>query len=94
MKSKQHTEVLAPFDSETQEFLRFVDEACQNGMEMLRDEKRRCELTGEEFQLTYEVMAMLNMIRGFGILYNRCIDAGWVKGLHLDTEHQDIIEGA
>jgi len=83
------TSILAPFDDETQEFLGFVDQACKTAMDELREERNRCEKTGEEFQLTYEVAATLNMVRAFGILYNRSIDAGWIKGVH--TEQQEII---
>ena len=82
MTQKSNTDILAPFDDETQEFLRLVDKACDTAIEDMKDEKRRCELTGEEFQMNYEIAAQLNMIRAFGIMYNRCVDAGWVEGVH------------
>jgi hypothetical protein len=87
----QSTSILAEFDDDTQEFLKFVDSACTRGIDMIGAEMRRCKLKDEEFEITPEVMATINMIRGFGILYNRCIDAGWIDGVHMTTPSGGVI---
>jgi hypothetical protein len=89
--TESNTKLLAPFDEETQEFLKLVDSACTRGIDMLGAEMRRCKLKEEEFEVTHEVLATINMIRGFGILYNRCIDAGWVDGVHMKTPAGGVI---
>jgi len=80
------TSVLAPFDDGTQEFLRFVDQACFHQMRTLEREKNTKLLAGEDIEMDLETMGWLNMIRAYGILYNRAIDAGWIKGVHLDEQ--------
>jgi len=74
------TNLLAPFDDETQDFLRFIDKECHRAIAELNRYKQ--ELEEKDEAMPPDVIAMLNMIRAYGMLFNRCVDAGWIN----DTE--------
>jgi len=71
-------EILKPFSESDQKILKVVDQGCRMQAKMISDEDTRAKLAGEPLEVTPEVAAWRVMIRGFGILYNRAVDAGWV----------------
>jgi len=73
--------VIAEFDDDTQELLKELDMACGVQMESLRKEAASKSLANEELQINTETMVWLRFIKGFGILYNRAIDSGWITGV-------------
>lgn len=75
-------ELLAPFDDKTQELLIELDTACGIQMDNIKKDVKKAELYGNEFELDLETMVWMKFIKGYGILMNRAIDAGWVKGIH------------
>ena len=85
------TRILAPFSDEVQDFLRFIDSACADGMKMLDKERERAENAKEENWMTPDLLATFNIIRAYGVLFNRCVDAGWIKAVHLEADKPKII---
>jgi len=71
-------EILKPFDAGQQSFLKFVEEGCQRQAELIKAEDTRAELAGEPLEVTPEIAAWRAIIRAYGILYNRSVDAGWI----------------
>ena len=76
--------VLAEFDDKTQQLLMEVDKACQIQLEGLKEEARKASLEDKELEVSLEDLVWLKLIKAYGIMYNRCIDAGWIKDIHLE----------
>ena len=73
--------VLAPFDEETEKLLLEFDQACRMQSEVLLKAMERSSLAGEEYVMTIETMVWWKAIKAYGILMNRAINAGWVRGV-------------
>lgn len=71
--------VLAEFDDETQEMLKEMDVACGVQMEALRKEAQSKSLANEPLEIDTEMMVWIRVIKCYGILYNRAVDAGWIR---------------
>lgn len=71
-------EILKPFDPAVQTFLKFVEEGCQRQAELIKAEDTRAELAGDSIEVTPEIAAWRAIIRAYGVLYNRSVDAGWI----------------
>lgn len=79
--------ILTPFDEPTQKLLKELDTACAAQIELLREEARKASLSGDkELQVDLETLVWSRFIRGYGILYNRAIDAGWIQDIHLEGD--------
>jgi len=77
--------LLAPFDDDDAKFLNEVDAACRAVMLGMKEEADASSLAGEsELKLDMETIAWLKFIRGYGILYNRAVESGWLKGIVTD----------
>ena len=77
--------LLAPFDDADAKFLTEVDRACRAVMASMEEEANKASLAGEdELKLDMETIAWLKFIRGYGILYNRAVESGWLKGIVTD----------
>lgn len=85
--SPNPTKLLAPFDDETQDYLRFVDKACNMAC---RELSKKFNPDGETL-LDDNELAMLELSRAFGILFNRGVDAGWITGVHVEKESEIIV---
>ncbi len=82
--STNQLDILAPFDDETQKELRILDVACQIQMSQFKREATRKKIAGEPLEMDTETMVWVQFIKGFGKLYNRAIDAGWIQDVYLD----------
>ncbi len=80
------TSILKPFDDESQILLNEVDYACSVQMESLRKEAQAKSLANETLEIDVEVMAWLKIIKAYGILYNRAVDAGWIEGVITESK--------
>ena len=78
--------MLAPFDDEVCKLLKELDNACAVQTAMFKEEMNKASLKGEVFSPDMETLVWLKFIKGFGILYNRAIDAGWVRDILLDNK--------
>ena len=77
-----HTSIIAEFDEETQVLLTSVDKACAAQMKEILHEVEMASLAGDtEYKMDLETMVWTKVIRAYGILMNRAIDAGWVTGV-------------
>lgn len=83
--------ILAPFNATDQKFLNEVDSACRAVMAGMEEEVNAASLSGKkELQLDVETIAWLKFIRGYGILFNRAVDAGWVEGIITENLPEDF----
>ena len=74
--------ILAPFNDVDAKFLTEVDRACRAVMAAMEEEANKTALSGEQnMKLDMETIAWLKFIRGFGLLYNRAVDCGWLQGI-------------
>ena len=74
------TDILAPFEKNQQILLTLVDSACQAQSEILNEDITRRRLSGESFStLDDETFGWINIIKAYGILYNRAVEAGWIE---------------
>jgi hypothetical protein len=78
--------ILAPFDDETQALLHKVDSACASQVENVKEELNKASLSNGEYQVDLETLVWMEIIKAYGVLMNRAIDAGWVKGIHTDKK--------
>ena len=82
MATEQPTSIIAEFDEETQELLKSVDKACSAQMGEIMADMERASLAGDtEYKMDLETLVWTKVIRAYGILINRAIDAGWVTGV-------------
>lgn len=72
------SDILAPFDDETLTVLKEVDQACAIQIALLREDANKASLRNEDLEVDMEAMVWLKVIKAYGILYNRAIDAGWI----------------
>lgn len=77
--------MIAPFDEETQNDLKEMDVACAIQIKQLREKAAQASLAGVPYEIDVETMVWMKVIKSFGILYNRAIDAGWIDGVHMET---------
>lgn len=73
--------ILSPFDEDTQALLKELDVACAAQINQLRADARKKSLIGEPYEADVETMVWLKFIKGYGILYNRAVDAGWLEDI-------------
>jgi len=79
--------ILAPFDEKTQLLLNEVDNACRVVFDGLKGDVQTASLEGDDkFDVDMETAVWLKVIRAYGILFNRGIDAGWIKGIMTKEE--------
>lgn len=78
------TDLLVEFTEEDQQLLKQVDLACRAEAARLKEQARKSALANEEFLVDMETLAWFKIIKAYGILYNRAVDAGWVKDVHLE----------
>lgn len=74
--------ILGPFDQETQKLLCLVDGACQAQAKLIRDEVARKKLAGEDLAPDAETVGWLQLIKAYGILFNRAVEASWIKSIY------------
>jgi len=80
---QKHIDIISPFDDETQALLIQVDNACASQMQRIMEDMEKASLAGDtEYKMDLESLVWSRVIRAYGILMNRSIDAGWVKGIH------------
>ena len=75
--------LLLPFDDDEQLLLKQVDNACFTQGKLLKEEATRQKLAGKPLTVDMETLVWVKLIRAYGILFNRAVDAGWVTGVHL-----------
>ena len=75
--------LLLPFDDDEQLLLKQVDNACFIQGKLLKEEATRQKLAGKPLTVDMETLVWFKLIRAYGILFNRAVDAGWVTGVHL-----------
>ncbi len=92
---KHQIKILAPFNDEDAKFINEVDFACRAAMRGMHEEANALSLKGEDsMPLDMETLAWLKFIRGYGILYNRAVESGWLKGiLTTDLPRKDLFDG-
>lgn len=91
---KQKNIILAPFNDEDALFLDQVDVACRAVMVGMEEEANAASLAGKEvLELDMETIAWLKFIRGFGLLYNRAVDSGWLKGVVTELPDKGLFDG-
>jgi len=74
--------ILAEFNDEDQKFLGEVDRACRVVLDGLKGDARKASLSGEDtMQIDMETAVWLKVTRAYGILYNRAIEASWIRGV-------------
>ena len=81
--------ILAPFDDDTQELLRQVDGACMAQSEHVKSEMSKASLAGGEYKVDLETLTWIKIIKAYGILMNRAIEAGWVRGVILEENDNE-----
>lgn len=70
------------FDDTTQVLLTRVDKACGQQYELIQAEIDKASLAGDkEFKLDLESIVWMEIAKAYGILFNRAIEEGWVKGI-------------
>jgi hypothetical protein len=77
---------MAAFDESVQKYLEDTDDMCRQMYDNFLVHKKELQDKGEEFVLEDDDKVLLNLIAAYGILYNRAIDAGWVKGVITDSK--------
>jgi len=80
------TSILLPFDEETQKRLLLMDAGCQVLVEQENTEEARCLLSNEPYEPDMETAGFKEFIACYGILMNRAIEAGWIKGVLHEKE--------
>lgn len=73
--------ILAPFSDDVQALLIELDEACAVQHKNLKEEAKKASLGGKYLEVDMETLVWLKFIKGYGILFNRGVDAGWIKGV-------------
>lgn len=76
--------LLIKFDEPTQHLLKEVDLACQAQVALMREEAEKASLAGKELEIDMETMVWVKIIKAWGILYNRAVDAGWIDDIMLE----------
>lgn len=76
------TNLLLPFDPETQELLHQVDKACSVQLEAIIKDMEKASLAGAtEYKPDIETLVWSRVAKAYGILMNRAIESGWVQGV-------------
>jgi hypothetical protein len=85
------SDIIQPFSDNQQKLLKIVDAACQSQMKVLKEEFTRRNLAGDPLDLDPETTGWMNIITAYGLLYNRCVEAGWIDDVVLTqlTEGDD-----
>jgi len=77
------------FGDETQALLMRVDRACGEQYAIIQADIDAASLAGDkEFKLDLESIVWMEIAKAYGILYNRAVDEGWVKGIVLENEER------
>lgn len=76
--------LLTKFDEPTQKLLKEVDLACKVQVEKMREEANKASLAGKELEIDMETMVWVRIIKAYGVLYNRAVDAGWIDDIMLE----------
>ena len=71
---------LQPFDDETQELLFFADNISQVLADRLREHLQMSELRQEDVELDEDDKALYQLVKAYGILYNRALELGLIRG--------------
>lgn len=80
------------FDDTTQVLLTRVDKACGQQYELIQAEIDKASLAGDkEFKLDLESIVWMEIAKAYGILFNRAIEEGWVKGILQEPIIEKII---
>ena len=62
-----------------------VDRACGEQYALIQKEIDAASLAGDkDFKVDLESLVWLEIAKAYGILYNRAVDEGWVKGIITD----------
>ena len=85
---KNHPKIYTKlFAEDVQTLLYRVDFACSQQYKNIQEEIDAASLAGDkEFKLDLESIVWLEIAKAYGILYNRAVDEGWVKGVLTDNE--------
>lgn len=83
MRGDEYVALIAPFEEEEQLLLKEIDLACQMQMSRLKDEATRVKLAGLPMEPDMETLVWLKIIKAYGVLYSRAIEAGWVNDTFL-----------
>ena len=83
--------ILAPFDKGQQDRLKLVDSTCQAQMEHMKKEMQTDRLLGKDVTPDMETVAWVEIITAYGLLYNRCVEAGWIDDTYLTNETESEI---
>ena len=83
------------FEDEIQVLLARVDSACSQQYANIQAEIDAASLAGDkEFRLDLESIVWMEIAKAYGILYNRAIEEGWVKGILQDTKLRSAVKEA
>ena len=83
------------FEDETQALLARVDNACSQQYINIQAEIDAASLAGDkEFRLDLESIVWMEIAKAYGILYNRAVEEGWVKGILRDNELRNAVKKA
>ena len=83
--------ILAPFSKVQQDRLKVIDATCQAQIKQMSASIQADRLLGKEPQLDPEVAGWIEIINCYGLLYNRCIEAGWIDDTYLtNTTERDV----
>jgi hypothetical protein len=72
--------LLAPFDEATQELLLEIDQAMKAQAEHIKGEANWASLNNKPYKPDMETLVWLKVMKGYGVLMNRALEAGWIKG--------------
>lgn len=86
MVNQPTSQVIAPFDEETNTLLAEVDIACRGQQDLIKQEAKIASLNNKPLEVDMGTLAWLKIIKAYGVLYNRAIDAGWASGVHLEEK--------
>lgn len=88
MSLSDPNKVIAPFDRPTQQFLAAIDKTCRMESMRIADEMSALTLAGKDAIPDADDQGILALIQAYGILFNRCIHAGWIDDVYLTKYDQ------
>ena len=80
------TNLLTPFDEETQLLLLQVDNACAQVLAGFKEEANKASLANKELEVDIEAIVWSRIIKAYGVLMNRAIECGWVEGIQVENK--------
>ena len=76
-------DLLLPFEDDVQHLLKQVDHACMLQQKRVLEASRKAKLAGQPLEVDMETLVWTKIIKAYGILFNRAVDAGWIQDIML-----------